>query len=59
MAIFPLGLSLDGGRHRDQATAARTESSLAAGRRGGACRLRDAGSEARPRWARVPRAKAG
>lgn len=33
MAIFPLGLGLDGGRHRDQATAARTASSLAAGGR--------------------------
>lgn len=33
VAIFPLGLGLDGGRHRDQATAARTASSLAAGGR--------------------------
>lgn len=59
MAIFPLGLGLDGGRHRDQATAARTASSLAAGRRGGACRLRDAGSEARPRWAPGSAGKGG
>lgn len=33
VAIFPLGLGLDGGRHRDQATVARTASSLAAGGR--------------------------
>lgn len=57
VAIFPLGLGLDGGRHRDQA--ARTASSLVAGRRGGACRLRDAGSEARPRWAPGSAGKGG
>lgn len=33
VTIFPLGLGLDGGRHRDQATVARTASSLAAGGR--------------------------